>query len=156
MKKKFAIILLFFFLLLNMSPAQAGDQIPTVGPQEIEENIAREKGRVVIVNFWATWCGPCKAEIQELIKIRDMYDNKDLNIVGPSLDFDPGAIQPFVDRMGINYKVLHAKDHVMNHYGIESIPYTMIFDREGRKTHEFKELVETDELLEIIEKLIKK
>lgn len=155
MKKNYPIILLFF-LLLNTGYVQAQDQIPMVGPEEIEESIAREKGRVLIVNFWATWCGPCRAEIQELIKIRNMYDHKDLSIVGPSLDFDPGAIPPFIERMGINYNVLHARDQVMNHYGIESIPYTMIFDRKGQKTHEFNELVETEELLEIIEKLIKK
>lgn len=134
--------------------AMAGDNIKSLGPAGIEKLIAREKGRVLIMNFWATWCGPCKAEIKDMIQIREEYSTDQLTIIGPSLDYDPGMIPDFADKMGINYPVFHARPEVMEHFSIESIPFTMIFNDQGSKTHEFYQLVEKEQLEKIIRNLI--
>lgn len=155
MKSRLPVMLILFFMALHINFVQAHETYPRVDSDGINELIEQEKGQVVLLNFWATWCAPCRAEILELIKIREMYSHDDLTIIGPSLDFDPSVISPFVERIGLNYKVVHALDQVMNDYEIERIPYTLIFDRSGNKSHEFYELVETEILIEIIEELIK-
>ncbi|WP_051617114.1 TlpA family protein disulfide reductase [Desulfonatronovibrio hydrogenovorans] len=152
MKNLFFTLTLFLLFIMPVQPVQAQD-IPTVNPQDIEEVIRQEQGRVLLLNFWATWCAPCRAEIRELVKIREAYSPDDLSIIGLSLDFDPGMIPAFMERMDMNYPVMHATDQVMSSMEIDSIPYTQIFKRDGNLAHEFFELVETEILLEIIDEL---
>ncbi|MFW5730394.1 MAG: TlpA disulfide reductase family protein [Desulfonatronovibrionaceae bacterium] len=153
MKTFFSMLTALILWTTLTCPAMSGEIVDSLGPSRIEKIIAREKGKVLIMNFWATWCGPCKAEIKDMIQIRKKYSPDQLTIIGPSLDYDPAMIQDFADNMGINYPVFHAREEVMAHFGIESIPFTMIFDGQGRKTHEFYQLVEKEQLEQIIRNL---
>ncbi len=92
------------------------------------------KGKVVMLNFWATWCGPCKREIPDFIELQEAYRDKGFEIVGISLD-EPGKeeeVRSFVDEQGINYDILFGDSGVATAYGgVRSIPTTFIIDREG-------------------------
>lgn len=89
------------------------------------------KGKVIILNFWATWCGPCKMEIPSFIELQDKYRD-DLVILGVSLDQSgPAAVVPYVEQSGINYPIVYGNGQVVQAYGgVRGIPTTFIIDRD--------------------------
>ncbi len=96
-------------------------------------DLAKLKGKVVVVNFWATWCPPCRAEIPDFIKTYGAYKSKGLEIVGIALDEDGwSVVNPFVQRMKMNYPVVLGTPALTATYGgIEAIPTTFVIDRKG-------------------------
>jgi peroxiredoxin len=92
------------------------------------------KGKVVLLNFWATWCGPCKIEIPWFMDFQKTYKDRDFAVIGVSLDEDGwDAVKPYVEEKKINYRVVIGNDQVSQLFGsIESLPTTLIIDREGR------------------------
>jgi peroxiredoxin len=92
------------------------------------------RGKVVLLNFWATWCGPCKAEIPWFIEFEKMYKDRGFATLGVSMDEDGWqAVQPFVKQRAINYPVMIGDDRLAQLYGgIDSLPSTFLIDREGR------------------------
>ena len=93
-------------------------------------DLDRYQGSVVIINFWATWCPPCSAEIPHLIKLQHKYRKKGLQIMGISLDSDISLISPFIKEKGINYPIILGE--TLNQKGlgdVTSIPTTFILDR---------------------------
>jgi thiol-disulfide isomerase/thioredoxin len=92
------------------------------------------KGKVVLLNFWATWCGPCKAEIPDLISLQKKYADQGLVIVGASVD-EGGVpeVKAFADKIGINYPVVIATPEMVQSYGnIEAVPTSLVIDRKGQ------------------------
>jgi peroxiredoxin len=90
------------------------------------------RGQVVVLNFWATWCPPCKAEIPWFVDFQRHYPG--LAIVGVSMD-DEGwdAVRPFIAKAGINYRIVLGGEPVAQVYGgLDSLPTTLIIDRTGR------------------------
>ena len=92
------------------------------------------KGKVVILNFWATWCPPCRKEIPTFVSLQRQYADKGLVIVGVSLDEKgPGVVKPFVAKMGINYPVVMGDPKTAADYGgIAVVPTTFVIDRSGK------------------------
>ncbi len=92
-------------------------------------------GKVLLLNFWATWCPPCRIEIPELIALQEQYRDQGLQIVGIAID-EPQSTKDYVEAAGINYPTLTgAQDaiEVAVDYGnaIGALPYTVLVDREG-------------------------
>ena len=85
------------------------------------------------MNFWATWCGPCKKEIPGFLDVYKQYKSKGLEIVGVSLDQDGWKpVKPFIKDHGITYPVVIGDDELARAYGgIEGIPTTFVIDRKG-------------------------
>ena len=98
-----------------------------------KKSLSDFKGKVIILDFWATWCPPCKAEIPHFIELYKEYRNQGLEIIGVALDWNAQrVVAPFVQERGINYTVLLGKKDVTDLYGgIMSIPTTFIIDRNG-------------------------
>lgn len=91
------------------------------------------KGKIVVVDFWATWCPPCLEEIPGYIALQKKYEAQGLVIVGISLDQGgPDVVKPFAARTGINYPLVMGDDAVVAAFGgIEGIPTTFLIDRQG-------------------------
>ncbi len=89
------------------------------------------KGKVILVDFWATWCGPCKMEIPSFIQLQNDYAD-DVVILGISLDQGgPKVVVPFVEKMDINYPVVYGNGTVVKAYGgVRGIPTTFVIDRD--------------------------
>jgi thiol-disulfide isomerase/thioredoxin len=98
-------------------------------------DLAAYKGKVLVLNFWATWCGPCRREIPDFIQLQDEYGSGGLQVVGIALD-EQGAsiVKPFAEKFKINYPVVvDAKSEVAALYGqMNAIPVTIIVDRSGK------------------------
>jgi len=92
------------------------------------------RGKVVMVNFWATWCGPCKIEIPWFMDFQRKNRDKGFAIIGISMDDDGwDAVKPFVNELGINYRIVLGNDSVTQAYGgVEALPTTFLIDREGK------------------------
>jgi peroxiredoxin len=92
------------------------------------------KGKVVLLNFWATWCGPCKIEIPWFVEFEKTYNNRGFVALGVALD-DGGwkTVNQFVTQKGMNYPVVVGNDSVAELYGgIDSLPTTFLIDRDSR------------------------
>ena len=92
------------------------------------------KGKAVLVNFWATWCEPCKVEMPWLIELQKKYGPQGLQIVGITKeDSDEKTIADFAHKMGVNYPVLVGTNKVLDLYGgIDGLPTSFFVDRSGK------------------------
>jgi peroxiredoxin len=92
------------------------------------------KGKVVVLDFWATWCVPCRSEIPGYGKLQEKYRDKGLVIIGVSLDQEgPGAVKKFIGDFHMNYRVVMGDDAVVEAFGgVDGIPTTFIIDRNGK------------------------
>ena len=90
------------------------------------------KGKVVLVNFWATWCPPCRSEIPELIKLQEQHKDR-LQIIGVSEDDEAQPVHDFIKKTGINYPVVMATPEIIQAYGgVAALPTTFVIDPQGR------------------------
>lgn len=115
------------------------------------------KGKVVVLDFWATWCPPCREEIPGFVKLQKKYEAQGLVIVGIALD-DGGAatVKKFAQKSGINYPVLMGNDRVSQAFGgIEALPTTFILDREGKIAGRHIGLTKAEEFEKEIKPLLK-
>ncbi len=124
---------LFALALLFCVSACAQDILP-ITPPELESLIAKNKGKVVIVDFFATWCPPCREEIPGFVKLQSKYGDKDLAIIGVSVDEGKtSVVEDFAKDMGINYPTYHGGGAVARKYRIRAIPTTTIYGKTGEK-----------------------
>ena len=122
------------------------------GGQDIK--LADYKGKVVIIDFWATWCGPCRRGVPDLVSLQEKYGN-DVVIIGISVDTDTKADVPgFISEYKINYPIAYADQAVVTSYGgVEAIPTSFIIDREGNIVDKHVGLVDKIVYEEAIAKL---
>lgn len=133
---------------LSQVPTSSSKQAPlaTVRPlfklKDLEDktrDIKEWDGKVLLVNFWATWCPPCRKEIPAFIKLQEKYQDKGFQIIGVALD-EKQAVIDFTDPMGVNYPVLMAADEgikLSKAYGnrLGVLPFSVIVDRKGKIIH---------------------
>lgn len=92
------------------------------------------RGKVVILDFWATWCLPCRVEIPHFVELQKQYGDKGLVVIGVSLDEqEPKVVKKFVKQFGMNYPVVVGNEKIAEAYGgIDGIPTAFVIDRQGR------------------------
>ena len=125
-------------LFLCAAPTLAGEAAPDFSLRDIngkEVSLSSYKGKVVLVNFWATWCGPCKLEMPHLDKMDRDLESKGFEVISISTDDARAAskVKPLVKRGGYGFTVLLDKDTtVVSQYNpAKTLPYNVLIDRAG-------------------------
>ena len=117
----------------NAKPANLAFTLTGVDGKSVR--LASYKGKLVVLNFWATWCIPCRAEIPALVELQSKYAARGLQIIGISVDDPIEKMKPFVDKYKMNYPALTAleNDAVLDTYGpMVVVPATVLIRRDGR------------------------
>lgn len=125
------IVLLIPALVFGQAAKAPNFSLKTADGKTLE--LKKLQGKVVVVNFWATWCRPCQAEIPGFLEIYKQYKPKGLEIVGISLDQDGWKpVKPFIETYKIVYPIVVGNADLAEAYGgIEGIPTTFVVDRKG-------------------------
>jgi peroxiredoxin len=141
-------------------PAQQGSvmapdfTLPTTDGKSLK--LSSLKGKVVILDFWATWCPPCREGIPDLIQLKKKYGKKGFEIIGISVDSQTKEeVIPFAKENGINYPIVYFNQAVIQQYGgIESIPTSFVLDKQGKIIASYQGLKPIEVYEEHIKKLL--
>ena len=117
----------------NAKPANMNFTLKDLGNKDVK--LTSLKGKVVLLDFWATWCGPCKIEIPWFIEFQDKYGKDGLQVVGVSIDDTLDKLKPYTSQMKMNYLVLQGLNHddMQDAYGpMFGIPVTVLISRDGK------------------------
>jgi thiol-disulfide isomerase/thioredoxin len=109
------------------------DQLPTFVFKDLDgREVSSEKfrGKVLLVDVWATWCPPCKEEMPWFQGLQDAYGAQGLEVIGISIDPDPEDAARFAKELGVRYTMLH-RPEVMQEWGLLGLPTTFVVDRDG-------------------------
>ena len=114
------------------------------------------RGKAVLLNFWATWCEPCKIEMPWFVQLQQQYGPQGLQVLGVAMDdTDPKDIKEFAEKMGVNYPIVVGKEAVGDQYGgIPYLPSTFYIDREGKVVDRVFGLVSRSEIEDNIKKAL--
>jgi cytochrome c biogenesis protein CcmG/thiol:disulfide interchange protein DsbE len=119
-------------------------------------NLSALKGRVVVVNFWATWCHGCQTEIPAFIEFEKKYDSRGLTIVGISLDDDGWkSVRPWIKEKGVNYPIVVGNSELSQKYGLVGMPLSVLVDRQGRIANSHAGVVDTTAFEQQIQALLR-
>ena len=140
--KGLRIILLVLSIFMGSSLASSGLTGQTAPDFVLKsatgENLrlSEYRGDVVMINFWATWCGPCRQEMPLLDELYDRYQRVGFNLLGVNIDDDSRRAMAMVNELGISFPVLFDEDKkVSKLYEVETMPLTILLDREGTVRH---------------------
>ena len=140
--KGLRIILLVLAIFMGSSLASSGLTGQTAPDFVLKsatgENLrlSEYRGDVVMINFWATWCGPCRQEMPLLDELYGRYQRVGFNLLGVNIDDDSRRAMAMVNELGIKFPVLFDEDKkVSKLYEVEAMPLTLLLDREGTVRH---------------------
>jgi cytochrome c biogenesis protein CcmG/thiol:disulfide interchange protein DsbE len=140
----------------NLSQPTSGraPEFETVTYYDTRVHLADLRGKVVILNFWASWCGPCRVEAPDLQLIYDTYRERGVEILGISyLDTEEDA-RAFIREFGLTYiNGIDEGSRISDLYHIDAVPETFVIDQNGNIVHLFLGPINVDELVVVLERL---
>lgn len=122
-------------------PAATGNSAPDFTITAIDGkklSLSDYRGKVVLLDFWATWCTPCRAEIPAFVEMQQKYGPQGFQVIGISMDDDAKPVKEFAQKFSINYPVAVGDDKLAQSFGgVMGLPVNFIIDRDGRIVQKF-------------------
>ena len=131
------------------APARAAEEarpVPTLSMEGLHTLLQATGNRVVVINFFASWCPPCREEVPELIALRKEYPAQQVDIIGISLDSNSAALNAFAARQGFNYPVFMDDGSIARELGVGSIPLNIVLDGAGTLIYSAPGMISKEEL----------
>ena len=159
------VLFLLFFTATGCNGNTGANHNLTVAPDftllDLNDNpvsLSDFKGRPVLINFFATYCPPCRMEMPDFVKLVDEYGDKGFTVIAISVDQNPKKVlPPFIDRLRLNFPVLMATSQVLSDYGdVYALPASFVLDRNHNIVRHFKGMVTEDELLPLVKQITEK
>jgi peroxiredoxin len=132
-------MLMVLYLLAAACTTAPRDKSPNTAPgfalndsEGVPVRLSDYKGRVVLLNFWATWCHGCVLEIPWFIEFQERYKDSGLSVIGVSMDEDWKPVKAFVEEKKVNYPIVIGNEGLGKLYGLDSMPMTLLIDRDGK------------------------
>jgi peroxiredoxin len=137
------LLLIGLMVWLQSGALQAADVLGEEAPDFVLKSLSGEnlrlsefRGEVVLLNFWASWCGPCRDEMPRLESLRERYERVGLRLLSVSLDDDSRGLRETVEGFDVRFPILvDAGREVARRFGIDDMPATLLIDREGVVRH---------------------
>jgi peroxiredoxin len=130
------------------APASTGKPAPDFSLADANGapiRLSAYRGKVVLLDFWATWCGGCKTEIPWYIEFQDKYRDAGLSAIGVSMDADGWkSVKPFLADHKLNYPVVIGNDDLGEQFGVINMPLTLLIDRNGKIAESHAGVVDKD------------
>lgn len=141
-------------LLLAANPQPAPDfSLPSAAGPTI--TLSQLKGKIVLVNFWATHCTPCVQEMPWLARLHHKYSKRNFTIIGISLDEAWPAVKSFLKQKPVPYNIVLGDDALSGRYHVEAMPFTALLDRQGRIVWTHTGLIDPQQTEREIQKLLR-
>lgn len=160
----FMVAVIFFFIINNTNgEPEEGPYPPNYNTASSADQVSLSdyKGKVVIIDFWATWCPPCRKGIPDLIELKSEFKDQGVEVIGIALDditqrgTSKADIPPFMKEYGINYPILVGDPNVTQQYGgIRSIPTSFVIDKEGYILSYYQGLISKEQYVNDINKAL--
>ncbi len=159
--KIFRFFIVWFCIITCPALSYGATEMPPFSLESVQDGLLVDSGefenKAVFINFFATWCPPCKAEIPAFVKVQQEFSDKDFTILGLSMDVGKtDLVKSFIDEYKINYPVLLADDDVIMRYGgIYTIPTSFLVDRKGNVVKMYQGIVSHSTLVKDIKAVLK-
>ena len=157
------VVILLFVVNNSNGVPEKGPYPPNYLESQTESlKLSDYKGKIVILDFWATWCPPCRKGIPDLIELKNEFKDKDVEIIGISLDGitrggqTAANVEPFIEEYGINYPIIRGDEQIVYSFGgIRSIPTSYVIDKEGNVISRYEGLIPKSQYVKDIESILK-
>lgn len=146
-----------FAAIMPVRPNRA-DPAPALHLQDLDGapiDLEAQRGRVTLLNFWGTWCGPCQQEIPDLVRLDSAYRPRNVDIIGIAIN-EPGAtdLRHWCEAHGMHYRQAMATDAVQTTYGLEGVPVSVLIDTQGRIRYRWEGPRDFDTFHKAIDRLL--
>ena len=111
--------------------------LETIGYEGYQKILEEHKGKVVLINFFGSWCAPCKAETPDFIEVYEKYKDKNFVIIGLAVDNNVNDAIEFVNNFGVTYPVFQANEELIKYFRVGPIPTSLLFDKNGKYMNQF-------------------
>ena len=152
MRKLLLILPLLLLGLASSLPSlYANNEVKSIDPGSLKTTISAAKDQIVIVDFWATWCTPCKKQVPVLSDLYEKYKSKGVTVIGVAMDYNLKDVRKFVSKSHIKYPVYMGDDDIGYAYKLKSVPTMHIYDKSGNLIEKHTGFVNKDGLVQMIE-----
>ena len=142
------------FAASSASPSSPSASVPSLNLAGLMDLLAKNKGKVVMLNFFATWCPPCRVEVPDLVAVNKKYADKGVLIISLSVDEDSKVVVPFMKKMNMDYLVYMAGRDITKAFQVSSIPHNVFYAKSGQRVISEPGIADTEMMEMVFNKLL--